>query len=102
MRVTACANDAGEGPPSIEDTTELGNEGGLKEEQATTDDHDSAACSSDHMPSTTLQARCTLADLLDDDDGKLMLVVSRRALTRSFKTVGEAESWFERFTGATA
>lgn len=49
---------------------------------------------------TTIQARCALsgfkADLIDNDDGCLMLIVSRWALTRSFTSPAEAEAWLQR------
>jgi hypothetical protein len=51
----------------------------------------------------TVQARCTLAgftaNLIDGDDGRPMLVVSRWALTRSFATPAEAEAWLQRVAG---
>jgi len=51
-----------------------------------------------------LQAECLLAgfraDLLDGDDGRPMLVVSRWALTRSFSAPADARAWLARVTGA--
>ncbi|MCA0241117.1 MAG: hypothetical protein LCI02_09650 [Proteobacteria bacterium] len=48
----------------------------------------------------TVQAQCALAgfkaDLIDNDDGCLMLIVSRWALTRSFSLPADVESWLRR------
>ncbi|MFT3818297.1 MAG: hypothetical protein QM750_11955 [Rubrivivax sp.] len=54
----------------------------------------------------TVQARCLLAgftaNLIDGDDGRPMLVVSRWALTRAFSSPADAESWLQRVTGSAA
>lgn len=51
----------------------------------------------------TVQAECLLAgfkaDLIDGDDGRPMLVVSRWALTRSFSAPAEARMWLARVAG---
>jgi hypothetical protein len=56
--------------------------------------------------SATVQARCALAgfkaDVIDGDDGRPMLAVSRWALTRSFSTPAEAEAWLRRVAGGRA
>lgn len=53
----------------------------------------------------TAQARCALAgfkaDVIDGDDGRLLLVVSRWALTRAFLTPAEVEPWLRRVQGST-
>lgn len=51
-------------------------------------------------PWKNLQARCLLAgvsaELIDDDAGRPMLVVTCGALTRSFTIVAEAGAWLQR------
>ena len=48
----------------------------------------------------TVQARCALAgfraDLIEGDDGQQQLIVTRWALTRSFATPVEVETWLQR------
>jgi hypothetical protein len=48
----------------------------------------------------TAQARCALAgftaNLIEGDDGRPMLVVSRWALTRAFDSLAEVETWLAR------
>ncbi|MBP5992241.1 MAG: hypothetical protein KA766_19760 [Piscinibacter sp.] len=54
-------------------------------------------------PWLTLQARALLvglrASLLAGDDGRPELVVSRWAMTRSFRDLREAEAWLARAGG---
>jgi hypothetical protein len=51
----------------------------------------------------TAQARALLlgfsAPLIDGDDGRPLLVVSRWALCRSFADLGELEAWLQRVEG---
>ncbi|MBS0442824.1 MAG: hypothetical protein JSR38_12775 [Proteobacteria bacterium] len=57
-------------------------------------------------PWRTLQARALLAgfhaSLIDGDDGRPELVVSRWALTRSFTDLSEAGAWLSRVEGPRA
>lgn len=57
-------------------------------------------------PWRTAQARVSLAgyqaELLDGDDGRPMLIVSRWALTRSFRDIDEANAWIARVVGQPA
>lgn len=54
----------------------------------------------------TTQAECILAQfqasLIDGDDGRPLLVVSRWALTRSFTDIAEARAWLALVTGRAA
>ena len=57
-------------------------------------------------PWLRLQAECLMAgfpaSLIDGDDGRPLLVVSRWALCRSFSSVPDAEAWLARVSGKTA
>jgi hypothetical protein len=54
----------------------------------------------------TLQAECLLAgfeaSLIDGDDGRPQLVISRGAMTRSFTDLAAAQAWLWRAAGAQA
>jgi hypothetical protein len=68
--------------------------------------HPNSAASTDIRKGwLNVQAKCLMAgfpaSLIDDDAGKSLLVVSRWALTRSFSSVAEAETWLARVGGAT-
>lgn len=56
MKSTQCAMGAGSDPPTSDDAAELGSGGGIKEEQATTDSHDSAAYSTNREGWPSVQA----------------------------------------------
>jgi hypothetical protein len=64
----------------------------------------SAAAADARKPWLTTQAKCLMAgfhaSLIEDDGGAPLLVVSRWALTRSFSSVAEAETWLARVGGA--
>lgn len=57
-------------------------------------------------PWRTLQAECLLAgfsaNLIDGDNGRPLLVVSRWALCKSFDGVAEARVWLAMVTGSAA
>jgi hypothetical protein len=60
--------------------------------------------SADRKVWATLQARATLAGftahLIEGDDGRPLLIVSRWALTTSFDDAAAAERWLNRVAGA--
>jgi hypothetical protein len=67
--------------------------------------HPNSAASTDIRKGwLNVQAKCLMAgfpaSLIDDDAGQPLLVVSRWALTRSFSSVAEAETWLARVGGA--
>ena len=88
---TAPANDNARGQAGV-----IGGDGTEQSREHT----DAAAADQARKAWATVQARCTLvgfkADLIDGDDGRLVLVVSRWALTRTFSTPAEAEAWLQR------
>jgi hypothetical protein len=55
---------------------------------------------------STMQARATLAgfraDLIEGDDGRPMLIVSRWAVCRSFTSLTEAGAWCDQVAGEAA
>ena len=57
-------------------------------------------------PWRTLQAECMLAgfsaNLIDGDNFRPLLVVSRWALTTAFDDVAQARAWLARVTGSAA
>lgn len=90
----------GQVTPSSDEAAELGSGGGLKEEQATTDSHDSAVSSADRKAWATLQARCALAggfQLSSASDGTY--VVSRWNLSRSLSGLAEVAAFLDRVGG---
>lgn len=57
-------------------------------------------------PWLNVQAEAILAgyraDLLEGDDGRPLLIISRWALTRSFNNISEARAWLTLVTGRAA
>lgn len=65
-----------------------------------------AMSDADLKPWRTLQAECLLAgfsaNLIESDEGRPLLVVSRWALCKSFDDVAQARAWLARVTGSAA
>lgn len=92
--LTAATND---------EAPELAGGGGFQGARNEVDAAHSAHAGADRKAWATVQARCALAgfraDLIDGDDGRPLLVVSRWALTRSFEAPSDALAWLQRVTG---
>ena len=69
----------------------------------TADGSDCASATARRKPWVTVQAGVLVAgyraDLLEGDDGRPLLIISRWALTRSFTEVTDARAWLALVTG---
>lgn len=83
---------------------ELAGGGGFKAQGDAPGRSNCAFAGAERKAWATVQARCALAGftphLIDGDDGRPLLVVSRWALTRSFTSPGDADAWLTRVSAS--
>lgn len=83
---------------------ELAGGGGFKAQGDAPGRANCALAGAERKAWATIQAQCALAGftphLIEGDDGRPLLVVSRWALTRSFTSPGDADAWLTRFSAS--